>query len=146
MLRGREKAAWPARVLDAGGSFGAFAAALRSLGVAVVDSPTAGSVDLVIGLALHTRAASAWTMAARSGRLLRPNGRIVLVVPTSQYWPRRLADLRRRRPGTHEGGAVELGIPGYSRRQLRALLWRNGLRPDHVGARDYSPAGCRWPA
>ena len=76
---------------------------------------------------------------------LRPNGRLVLVVPSSQYRLHRLAKLARRDPNTPDDGAVELGTPSYSRRRLRTLLWRSGVRPDRVRGRDYSPAGVGGP-
>ncbi len=145
MLRKRGEATRLARVLDAGGSFGAFAAALHTLGVEVVDS--AGSddpVDVAIGLALHGQTASASTIA-NHGSQLGPNGRLVLVVPSSQYLPRRLAELRGRRPSMSDDGAVELDTPSYGRRELRALLSRSGLRADRVRACDYSPAGLGGP-
>ena len=146
MLRWQKDAVRPTRVLDAGGSFGAFAAALQSLGVPTVDSlDTGDTVDLVIGLALHERTTPAWTIAIQGGRLLRPNGRLVLVVPSSQYRRHRLAKLARRDPNTPDDGAVELGTPSYSRRRLRTLLWRSGVRPDRVRGRDYSPAGVGGP-
>jgi len=145
LLRGRGTAAWPERVLDAGGSFAVFAAALRSLGVAVVDEPAADDpVDLVVGLALHGQTASASAVAAAGGQL-RPNGRLVLAVPSSHYWPIRLAELRGRRPVTRDDGAVELGTPSYSRRGLRELLRRSGLDLERVQALDYSPAGLGGP-
>lgn len=146
MLRERGEEAWPARVLDAGGSFGAFASALRSLGVAVVhDAAAADPVDLVIGLALHARADPAWTIATVGGRLLGPNGRLVLVVPSSAHWPCRLASLRGRAPSAHDDEAAVLGTPSYGTRRLRALLLRSGLRTDRLRARDYSPLSLGGP-
>lgn len=146
MLRGRGETAWPERVLDAGGSFGAFAGALRSLGVVAVEGPEAGDpVDLVVGLALHGLSDSAETIARRGKRLLKPGGRLVLVVPCRHYWRRRLADLRGRRPPMPDDGVSEVGMPSYSRAQVEALVRRSGLRPDLVRTCDYSPAALGGP-
>lgn len=146
MLRGREETARPERVLDAGGSFGAFAGALRSLGVVAVEDPAAGDpVDLVVGLALHGLSDSAETIVGRGKRLLKPGGRFVLVVPCRHYWPQRLADLRGRRPPMPDEGVLEVGVPSYGRTQIQALLRRSGLRPDLVRTCDYSPAALGGP-
>ncbi|MCP9486718.1 MAG: hypothetical protein MSC30_12715 [Gaiellaceae bacterium MAG52_C11] len=144
LLRGQGEEAWPVRVHDAGGSFGVFGAALRSLAVGVVDDADGeASVDLVVGLALHGQP-SAEEIASHGRRLSRPRGRLVLVVPSSRYWRVRLAELRGRRPPSDDG-SLELGSPAYDRRQLEALLRRNGLRPELVRALDYSPAALGGP-
>lgn len=146
MLRGVGLAAWPAPVLDAGGSFGAFAAALRSLGVAVADGPASDApAELAIGLALHGQTDPVATLVTRSGRLLNPAGRLVLAVPSSGHWPRRLAELRGRQPATSGDEAVALGMPSYNRRRLRALLAQGGFGPARIRARDYSPIAVGGP-
>jgi len=134
-----------ARVLDAGGSFGAFSLALRSLGLAVDDgTPVDDPVDLVIGLALHRQTATAEAVATL-GERLKPGGRLVIAVPSSHYWPIRLAELRGRPLATIEEGTVELGTQPCSQRQLWALLRRNGLRPKLIRGLDYSPASIGGP-
>ena len=143
MLRRRGEEVRPARALDAGGSFGVFGAALRSLGVAVVESSDDDDVDLVVGLALHGQSTGADEIAAHAGRLSR-HGRLVLVVPSRGYWRVRLAELRGRRPET-PAGAPQLGKPSYGRSQLVALLRGSGLRPDLIRAREYSPVALGGP-
>lgn len=146
ILRRLGEVAWPAHVHDAGGSFGAFAAALRSLGVRAADDPASGdAADLVVGLALHEHTNSARTLATRGEQLLQPHGRLALVVPSSQYWPHRLAELRGREPATSDDAVVALGTPSYSRRGLRALLGQVGLRPNRICACDYSPCALGSP-
>ena len=136
----------PAGVLDAGGSFGAFATALRSLGLPVVEGPVAEDrVDLVVGLALHGHTASAPEIASQSGRLLRRDARLVLVVPSSGYWPSRLAELRKRAVPAPDDGVVQLGTPSYTRRELSELLRAGGWHLAGLRAGDYSPAGLGGP-
>ncbi len=146
LLREQGAVAWPRRVLDAGGTFGIVSAALRSLGVAVVDDGADGDpVDLVLGLALHDQTATAELIAARGARLSRPAARLVLVVPSSHYWNRQLARLRRRATTAHEDATVELGTPSFTRSQLHRLLHASELRPERVLTRDYTPASIGGP-
>jgi hypothetical protein len=136
----------PAQVLDAGGSFGCLALALRELGIpgAAWEPELEGPFDLIVCLALQPLAPAPEEVAVAARTLVAPRGRVVLAVSNSRYWPVRLKELRRR-PAAAPDGAVALGRPSYSERSLRALLRGSGLRPQVVRACNYSPRGLGGP-